>query len=495
MSLCKFNQLPDDIFLEVFTYFDLADIISTLQVCSRLRLLSSSRFMWITALRNSRMERPLPCTVGQNLAKLSLNALLDLASRTHRLKRNWARPYPRATGGISAFRIGTGVRIVAVVPGTPLVFTFSPSERSLYCWNTLTAKLVDTIHVGRVIFHTAHQEEPGQFTLAIVTGESLEDRLNTLAVVRVSYDVSSVACMQSTFHCRVPSDVVGLFVHKDVVGVIPNDPDTLSIFTINMSDRRSIYINTDVSTALNSRYSTSAAAYANNDDIYVSFENDCYLHVYRFPRDSIPYGGTPAHTSLPFKVVSEVDLSGRDTFVTRTPSCTPVEARYQYALVPGNPKYGVHTISVHRRQQTRLHKASTTVRFLPLPTSGPASTRSSASSLASSTRSSQKMVSVPGPLQYGFYKRSTAWQSDIMWTSYTGTYVLLATTIGQFRPSDTQTCFHLVHYEGTGNTECSLHKLIFPRPPADIMSVALEEHCGTLFVTTLDGMLCSVRYA
>ncbi|KAF8073385.1 hypothetical protein FPV67DRAFT_1477594 [Lyophyllum atratum] len=235
--------LSSDVLVEICTRFDLEDVLSFLSVCPSLRRLTHSRYLWITVLEKTQAHRTLACPVGTDLSKIDIEDLCRIARRTHQVEKSLgqARITPRAVELISYMTFcppDIEVRILAVIPATPLVILCS--ELDSYEQHIILCDIEGNTHlssvsVGKIICH-AHYDEAGRHLIAVADEEdedgSQSDSQRSLRVFSIEYGASRQADIRQIFRSPMaPQDweeIDELFLSKDVLGVIfwPRDDDT-----------------------------------------------------------------------------------------------------------------------------------------------------------------------------------------------------------------------------------------------------------------------------
>ncbi|KAJ3743768.1 hypothetical protein DFH05DRAFT_1400248 [Lentinula detonsa] len=143
--------LPEDIFLTIFQYLGLEEVLSMRTVCKSFKDMTHLRGLWISILRKEVWARNIP-TPRIDLDRLSATQIEKLVANALCLHRNWTSEYPRAVRRRHVMVATPGARITSLhfitLEGCSCLLSFSLTSRveprmmTVECWdmNSLRCK-------------------------------------------------------------------------------------------------------------------------------------------------------------------------------------------------------------------------------------------------------------------------------------------------------------------------------------------------------------------
>ncbi|KAF8870475.1 hypothetical protein BD779DRAFT_537079 [Infundibulicybe gibba] len=289
VSLAK---CPTDILLDIIGHLDLHDTFSFLSVCSGVKRLRHSRFLWLDLLQRTERVRPLAFPVGTDITHLSLAELEAVAQHTHHVQQNWGSERPsirRPVRSKSYGPAGSGVAaILSVVPGTSLAILYIRETTQLICCDLDAPHLMESMVVGH-ISRKAHYNKPGLHLIALTMGHHTHAR--SLCVLGVEHENGRAVTLKEYFRAPSYTSCKALFICEDVIGVIPypEDETFIRVHATNFLTNVSVTVLIEVGHPI-SNFSY-LLCYVHDTSPYIVVANSWEFEVHRCPADRLPLGG------------------------------------------------------------------------------------------------------------------------------------------------------------------------------------------------------------
>ncbi|KAF8870362.1 hypothetical protein BD779DRAFT_1580774 [Infundibulicybe gibba] len=242
----------------IIGHLDLHDTFSFLSVCSGVKRLCHSRFLWLDLLqrteRSWRRLRSIPIVFSKNWGSERPSIRRPVRSKS----------YGPAGSGVAA--------ILSVVPGTSLAILYIRETTQLICCDLDAPHLMESMVVGH-ISRKAHYNKPGLHLIALTMGHHGHAR--SLCVLGVEHENGRAA----------------LFICEDVIGVIPypEDETFIRVHATNFLTNVSVTVLIEVGHPI-SNFSY-LLCYVHDTSPYIVVANSWEFEVHRCPADRLPLGG------------------------------------------------------------------------------------------------------------------------------------------------------------------------------------------------------------
>ncbi|KAF8875307.1 hypothetical protein BD779DRAFT_1678313 [Infundibulicybe gibba] len=283
---------PQDILMEITSHLNLKDLVAFLSICPAFKTLMDSRSLWIYLLERMEMRRPLACPVGTIVQDLGIDKLQEIAQRTGRLEANWNSEAPLILGAVKSTNWNLQrAEILHIIPGTGLAIIRTLNK--ITCCNLDDLESPVDLHVGPVI-HVAHYDELDCHLMALVTARRQEKgSINYLHVFRVKYGNETNTTIERIFHAPLRNCGNGLFINKDVVGLITLHASYINVHATNFITEATSLIRISVGYPIH--VASHLCSYMQGRMLSIVIADGSEYDIFGCPADEIPFGNT--HTS------------------------------------------------------------------------------------------------------------------------------------------------------------------------------------------------------
>lgn len=469
----KLHNLPHDVLLHVLGFCDLKTGISFSMACSTFHALLEKRSFWITCLTKTRLSKPIPCLLHEDLTTHDLASLKRIALQSLRLQRNWDLPKPEIIGSIKTVKLGIRPKfdIVFQVPGTELYVLHARPKGFMTCWDIGLGKAVcPPIHVAKAILDVSPgQDQPGRFSMGLLVNDGDINTPNlSLVIVCLEYSLSTAKVQIVFRHYLSPLFCHwAVFMTKEIVGVLRCDVSrrdpTIDLLALNISSKKMTMVKTDIPyNPSNANEDGHSATSACDGDIFILIEHGSTSVSFCCPKEYFPHDGDNSCPDESFLRCNAAALRILDGSGTRY---------HAEGALSSDSFYDVPAVSMHSVVSPEgpiIH-----IRFW---------TRSAGSP---KTLSLLQSANVRGVLHDS---PGSAWQ--LMLIPHSGRHVLLVAK------SNEDVVLRLVRYNPQ-KSAASVHELELP-PSIDlslIYSLGLDDHRGVISLLDRRGNLYAIPYA
>ncbi|PFH52164.1 hypothetical protein AMATHDRAFT_2410 [Amanita thiersii Skay4041] len=352
------SDVPKDILLYLVQFFEVEDAISFSMVCRGMHELTMvyERSFWTKTLNKTRLSRPIPCPLHEDLTNYSADSLRQMALRFNRLNRNWRQEEPVLMAPIKKLKVDSRLDSLAQIPGTPYVVMHSVRKAQLLVWSLEDGLCLASIPAhARIMDLSPGWTEPRKFTLALIGNQDQHATVpSELVVLTVEYTETTVS-MTITFRYSLeyPERCYwAVFLNAEVAGVlhtdlhqIGDDPLQLYALALNRFTGRRTEITAsvlpqDMMTPVLQEGQSGTSFWG--DNLYIHFEYDDYTYQRSILRDLLPYN-------------DNMDIGGQVNYSPATRHLPPIyhqphmgfQSAHCEAILTTNSNYGVLAVTLY----------------------------------------------------------------------------------------------------------------------------------------------------